>query len=66
MSKVTHKVRACIKTTDIGTQKYVTVGRAITDDQGRISIIINTLPRDMSQWTGWLNLFPLDSDGESF
>lgn len=59
-SHVTHNVKAVMR--DFTSKvSYVTVGRATTDDQGRIAIKIDTLPYDLTQWTGWLNLFPRDS-----
>lgn len=38
--------------------KYVAVGAVFTDDEGRIVIKIDALPRDMSAWGGWINVFP--------
>lgn len=57
---VTHTVKAVVKRSGADKSQYVTVGRATTDDQGRISVYLDTLPRDMTQWTGWLNLFPYE------
>jgi hypothetical protein len=57
---VTHTVKAVVKRPGTDKPQYVTVGRATTDDQGRISVYLDTLPRDMANWTGWLNLFPVE------
>lgn len=59
-SNVTHNVKAVVRDST-NKVSYVTVGRATTDDQGRIAIKIDTLPYDLTQWTGWLNLFHRDS-----
>ena len=36
--------------------KYVTLGPVIKDGE-RLAIYIETLPRDMANWTGWINIF---------
>lgn len=63
-STVTHRVKAVCHD-HAGNKTYVLVGRATTDDQGRIAVKIDTLPFNLASWTGWLNLFPVD-DGEQF
>lgn len=57
---VTHIVKAVIKRPGADKPQYIAVGRATTDDQGRISVYLDALPRDTAQWTGWLNLFPYE------
>lgn len=59
-AKIFGTIKAPIKQAD-GKNKYVTVGRAIKDETGRISLYIETLPRDMANWTGWLNIFEDDT-----
>lgn len=38
-------------------KRYSTVGSAFTDDQGRISIKLDTVPVS-PDWSGWLSLYP--------
>lgn len=59
-AKLTHIVKAVIYDPRKDKPSYIQVGRATTDDQGRIAVFIETLPRDMANWRGWLNLFPYD------
>lgn len=64
-SKVTGVVRAVV-IDHAGDTRYVTVGRATTDESGRIAIKIDALPYNPTQWTGWLNIFPLDGSNDKF
>lgn len=57
-------VKAPVKQQD-GTTRHVMLGRAMKDTKGQISLILDALPRDMSNWTGWLNIFE-DEDNEPF
>ena len=52
-------VKAAIRDPAGGKTRYVLVGRAMRDGD-RIAVCLDTLPRDQVNWTGWLNLFPLD------
>ena len=38
-------------------KEYTNVGKAFTDDQGRISIKMKTIPVG-PEWSGWLSLYP--------
>lgn len=60
-SRVTHNVKAVCHPHD-GKKTYVHVGRATTDDEGRIAVKLDTLPLTGANWLGWLNLFPVDED----
>ena len=53
-------VKAAIRDPAGGKTRYVLVGRAMRDGD-RIAVCLDTLPRDQVNWTGWLNLFPLDA-----
>ena len=53
-------VKAAIRDPAGGKTRYVLVGRAMRDGD-RIAVCLDTLPRDLVNWTGWLNLFPLDT-----
>ena len=55
-------VKAAIRDPVGGKTRYVLVGRAMRDGD-RIAVCLDTLPRDQVNWTGWLNLFPLDTPG---
>ena len=55
-------VKAAIRDPAGGKTRYVLVGRAMRDGD-RIAVCLDTLPRDQVNWTGWLNLFPLDALG---
>ena len=55
-------VKAAIRDPAGGKTRYVLVGRAMRDGD-RIAVCLDTLPRDQVNWTGWLNLFPLDTPG---
>lgn len=55
-------VKAAIRDPAGGKTRYVLVGRAMRDGD-RIAVCLDTLPRDLVNWTGWLNLFPLDAPG---
>jgi hypothetical protein len=66
MSKATNKIVATIGTykdrqTGEEKKRYLTVGTAFTDDQGRISLKIDAMPVS-PEWSGWLSLYPLDED----
>ena len=37
--------------------RYVRVGTAVQDDDGRISLKVDTLPVPNTGWSGWLNIF---------
>jgi len=60
-SKYTHDVTATVGsyTNREGDEKkrYVNVGKAFTDDSGRISIKLETIPVG-PDWSGWLSLYP--------
>ena len=60
-SKYTHDVTATVGsyTNREGDEKkrYVNVGKAFTDDYGRISIKLETIPVG-PEWSGWLSLYP--------
>jgi len=66
MAKATNKIVATIGTykdrqTGEDKKRYMTVGTAFTDDQGRVSLKIDALPVS-PEWSGWLSLYPLDED----
>ena len=52
-------VKAAIRDPVGGKTRYVLVGRAMRDGD-RIAVVLDTLPRDQVNWTGWLHFFPLD------
>ena len=59
-SRYTHDVVATVgKYTKDGEEKkkYANVGKAFTDEQGRISIKMETVPIG-PDWSGWLSLYP--------
>lgn len=39
-------------------KNYVNIGKAFTNDQGQISIKLNTVPVG-PEWSGWLSLYPV-------
>ena len=53
-------VKAAIRDPVGGKTRYVLVGRAMRDGD-QIAVVLDTLPREQVNWTGWLNLFPLDA-----
>ena len=62
----THKIVATVgkyndRTTGEEKKRYLTVGTAFTDDQGRISLKLEAMPVT-PEWSGWLSLYPLDED----
>lgn len=64
----THKIVATVgkyndRTTGEEKKRYLTVGTAFTDDQGRISLKLEAMPVT-PEWSGWLSLYPLDEDRE--
>lgn len=67
-AKRTHDVVATVgKYTDAGgaeKKRYANVGSAFTDDQGRVSIKLDTVPVT-PEWSGWLSLYPVESRKES-
>lgn len=40
-------------------KRFATCGSAFSDDQGRISIKLDTIPVG-PEWSGWLSLYPAD------
>lgn len=64
--RVTHVAKAVVHEPNQDKPRYVLVGRATTDDLGRVSIKIDALPYDLTKWTGWINLFPLDDNDPPF
>lgn len=66
MARATNKIVATVGTykdrqTGEEKKRYLTVGTAFTDDQGRISLKIDAMPVS-PEWSGWLSLYPLDED----
>lgn len=61
-SKRTHDVSATIGEYTNGAgetkKRYTNCGSAFTDDQGRISIKLDTVPVG-PEWSGWLSLYPV-------
>lgn len=45
------------RTTGEEKKRYLTVGKAFTDDQGRISMKLEAVPVG-PEWSGWLSLYP--------
>ena len=66
-SKYTHDVVATTGeyTNREGEKKknYTNVGKAFTDDQGRISIKMTSIPVG-PEWSGWLSLYPAKEKGQ--
>lgn len=62
-SKRTHDVVATVGKykTRSGEEKkrYLNVGSAFTDEQGRVSILLNAVPTAGADWSGWLSLYPV-------
>ena len=60
-SKYTHDVVATVgEYTDSRGEKkkrYQNVGKAFTDDQGRVSLKMDAVPVG-PEWSGWLSLYP--------
>jgi hypothetical protein len=44
--------------------RYVRIGTAVQDDDGRISLKVDTLPVPNTGWSGWINIFTRDSSGQ--
>lgn len=45
-------------------KRYINVGSAFTDEQGRISIKMDAVPVS-PEWSGWLSLYPVkERDGQ--
>lgn len=66
-NRLTHDL-ACVvgKYTKDGQEKnrYVNIGKAFTDDEGRISLKLETIPCS-PDWNGWVSLFPVKKrDGQ--
>lgn len=66
MAKATNKIVATIGTykdrqTGEEKKRYLTVGTAFSDEQGRVSLKIDAMPVS-PEWSGWLSLYPLDED----
>jgi len=66
MARYTHDVVATLgeytdKTTGEKKKRYTNVGKAFTDEDGRLSIKLDTIPVDPN-WSGWLSLYPADRD----
>lgn len=38
--------------------RYMKIGVAMKDHQGRMSLKLDTLPLSGSSWEGWINIFP--------
>jgi hypothetical protein len=38
-------------------KRYVNVGKAFTDDSGRVSIKLDVIPVGLT-WSGWISLYP--------
>ncbi len=62
MSKYTHDVVATTgeytdRQTGASKKQYTNVGKAFTDDQGRISLKLTVIPVG-PDWSGWLSLYP--------
>ena len=61
MAKYTHDIVATTGeyTNKAGEKKknYTNVGKAFTDDQGRISMKLTSIPVG-PEWSGWLSLYP--------
>ena len=41
-------------------KRYITVGSAFTDEEGRISIKLDACPVS-PEWSGWLSLYPVEN-----
>lgn len=58
----THEVVATVGeyTSSLGERKkrYLNVGSAFTDDQGRVSLKLDAVPV-AAEWSGWLSLYPV-------
>jgi len=66
MATRTHEVKATVGeyTGQDGKPKkrYVNIGSAFTDDQGRVSIKLDAVPVS-PEWSGWLSLYPVERNG---
>lgn len=65
-SRRTHDVVATVGTykdrsTGEEKKRYSNVGSAFTDDQGRITIKLDTVPC-APEWSGWLSLYPVKDE----
>lgn len=66
-SQRTHDVTATIGEYKNGQgetkKRYINVGSAFTDEQGRVSIKLDAVPVN-PEWSGWLSLYPVkERDG---
>jgi hypothetical protein len=58
----THDIVATVGTYKSGGEekkRYVNCGSAFTDDQGRISLKLDSVPVS-PEWSGWLSLYPVE------
>lgn len=62
--RVTDIAKACVFVN--GERRYIPIGRLLTDENGRISLKIDTLPLPSVDWKGWVNFFPATETDESF
>jgi hypothetical protein len=64
-SKPTHDIVATIGeyTNAAGEKKkrYVTCGKAFTDDEGRMSLKVDAMPVNPA-WSGWLSLYAIERE----
>ncbi len=44
-------------------KRFVNVGKAFTDEQGRVSLKMETMPV-VPEWSGWLSLYPRKDDNQ--
>ncbi len=44
-------------------KRFVNVGKAFTDDQGRVSLKMETIPVGPA-WSGWLSLYPRKDENQ--
>ncbi len=44
-------------------KRFVNVGKVFTDDQGRVSIKMETIPVGPA-WSGWLSLYPRKDENQ--
>jgi hypothetical protein len=67
-SRYTHDIVATTGTYKDGQgaakKRYTTVGKLFTDDQGRQSIKLDTIPVG-PDWSGWLSIYPRDNNRDS-
>jgi hypothetical protein len=66
MAQYTHDIVATTgeytdRQTGASKKQYTNVGKAFTDDQGRISLKLTTIPVG-PDWSGWLSLYPANKE----